>query len=111
MSVPLRRGNRWRSDWRNHRRWWWRWWSSGRARHHGPDNGEHHAAQHESDKEFEAVPRPRLRRRASGARCALSNRLASAVILAIVDASAGNGRRCVRLFLRILAHAKAVHAR
>jgi hypothetical protein len=117
MSVSLRRDNRGRHYWRNHRRWWRGRWSSGRARHeYRREDGEHHAARKEREKELEAVPRSRLRRRAGGAiwtlsSRALSYRLARTVILAVIDARAGNGRSRVPCSLRILAHMEAAHTR
>jgi hypothetical protein len=114
--VPLSRSNGGRHDRRNHRRWWRSWWTTGgRPRHkYRREDGEHHAARKEREKELEAVPRSRLRRRAGGAiwtlsSRALSNRLARTVILAVIHARAGNGRSRVRCSLRILAHMEAAH--
>ena len=117
MSMPLGWDNRGRNDWRNHRRWWRSWWISGRAGHkYRREDGEHHAARKEREKELEAVPRSRLRRGAGGAIWILSSRtlsncLARTVILAVIDARAGNGRSRVRCSLRILAHMEAAHTR
>ena len=66
-------------------------------------------------KEFEAVTRSSLPGRVGGNVCgvthALSRRLGGARILAVVDAGAGNGCRCVSSAPRILAHMEPAYAR
>src|ERR1035438_8531497 len=88
--VSLGRGNRGRNDWRNRRRWWRSWWTGGRVRHHGPNNGKHHATRHERDEQFKAASRRWLSRYARKRNRILGNRLARTVICAIVETSTGN---------------------